>query len=75
MCIMCMIQFICVRLGPGEMLSVDLSTGQVFHNNELKPRIARKRPYQQMVEDTVYTLKPAEFKAGKLFFRSKSLLV
>ena len=33
------------RLGPGQMIAVDTSTGQVYHNDEIKERYANRQPY------------------------------
>jgi glutamate synthase (NADPH/NADH) large chain len=37
------------RLGPGQMLAVDLERGQVIHDADLKRRLAAQRPYQEWV--------------------------
>ncbi|MBK5264715.1 MAG: glutamate synthase large subunit, partial [Alphaproteobacteria bacterium] len=37
------------RLGPGEMIAVDLSEGDVYSDREIKDRIAGERPYANMV--------------------------
>jgi len=33
------------RLGPGEMLAVDLTSGEVLHHREIRRRLSRRRPY------------------------------
>ena len=33
------------RLGPGQMIAVDLKNGKLYHDRELKDRIAAARPY------------------------------
>lgn len=33
------------RLGPGEMIGVDLQDGKLYHNRALKDRVAAQRPY------------------------------
>ncbi len=38
------------RVGPGEMIAVDTSTGQLLRNPDVKKRLAAKRPYSQWVE-------------------------
>ncbi|MEZ5707787.1 MAG: glutamate synthase large subunit [Blastomonas sp.] len=38
------------RLGPGQMIAVDLEHGQVFHDREIKDRIAGEHPYRQLVK-------------------------
>lgn len=37
------------RLGPGEMIGVDLQEGRVYHDRELKKRIAAEHPYAELV--------------------------
>lgn len=41
------------RLGPGEMLMVDLEKHLLKHNDEIKLDVARRKPYQRLLEDTV----------------------
>lgn len=50
------------RLGPGEMLTVDLKKGQFMLNDELKQSIAAQRPYGEWLKDFVVSLPPASFK-------------
>jgi glutamate synthase (NADPH/NADH) large chain len=38
------------RMGPGEMLAVDLAEGVVYHDRAIKDRIAADRPYGAMVK-------------------------
>ncbi len=33
------------RLGPGQMIGVDLQDGRLYHDRELKDRVAAQRPY------------------------------
>jgi len=33
------------RLGPGQMIGVDLKDGRLYHDRELKDRVAAQRPY------------------------------
>lgn len=37
------------RLGPGEMIAVDLSEGRLFHDREIKDRIAGEHDYASMI--------------------------
>ncbi|WP_375398490.1 glutamate synthase large subunit [uncultured Sphingomonas sp.] len=37
------------RLGPGQMIAVDLAEGQVFHDREIKDRIAGEADYAAMI--------------------------
>nr|YP_009314889.1 Glutamate synthase [Scinaia undulata]SCW23344.1 Glutamate synthase [Scinaia undulata] len=39
------------RLGPGQMLSVDITTGQVSDNWSIKNRIAKRLPYRQWLSE------------------------
>jgi len=38
------------RLGPGQMMAVDLETHEILHNWEIKQRIAQAHPYGQWME-------------------------
>nr|YP_010337935.1 ferredoxin-dependent glutamate synthase [Timspurckia oligopyrenoides]UNJ17520.1 ferredoxin-dependent glutamate synthase [Timspurckia oligopyrenoides] len=38
------------RLGPGQMISVDLGNGIVNYNWDIKLEIARKKPYKEWIE-------------------------
>ncbi|NP_001311623.1 ferredoxin-dependent glutamate synthase, chloroplastic [Capsicum annuum] len=49
------------RLGPGMMISVDLSSGQVFENTEVKKRVALSNPYGEWVKENLRSLKPMNF--------------
>ncbi|KAJ1640758.1 nucleophile aminohydrolase, partial [Pavlovales sp. CCMP2436] len=37
------------RLGPGQMIAVEVATGKFFHNNEIKPKVASRADYAQML--------------------------
>ncbi len=37
------------RLGPGEMIAVDLAEGRLFHDAEIKDRIAGEHDYSSMI--------------------------
>ena len=39
------------RLGPGQMVGVDLAEGRLFHDRELKDRLAAAQPYADWVGD------------------------
>src|SRR3546814_20345994 len=39
------------RLGPGQMIAVDLDEGRVFHDSEIKDRIAGDADYAAMGAD------------------------
>ncbi|KAG6430984.1 hypothetical protein SASPL_109059 [Salvia splendens] len=49
------------RLGPGMMISVDLTSGQVFENTEVKKRIALSNPYGKWVKENLRPLKAEQF--------------
>jgi glutamate synthase (NADPH/NADH) large chain/glutamate synthase (ferredoxin) len=38
------------RLGPGEMIAVDLERGVLLRNQEIKDGLAQRQPYQQWLE-------------------------
>ena len=38
------------RLGPGQMIAVDLDTGAFFHDAQIKDRIADEAPYGDMIK-------------------------
>ncbi len=42
------------RVGPGEMIGVDLNTGTFFHDHELKDFLASQKPYGQWVSNITY---------------------
>jgi len=54
------------RMGPGEMLAVDLAEGAVYSDREIKDRIAAERPYGELVKGfrTIGDLPPL---AGEAF--------
>ncbi len=39
------------RLGPGQMLAVDLELGRLYFDAEIKDRIAAEQPYAELVKD------------------------
>ncbi|KAL3637165.1 Ferredoxin-dependent glutamate synthase [Castilleja foliolosa] len=47
------------RLGPGMMIAVDLASGQVFENTEVKKRVALLSPYGKWVIENLRSLKAA----------------
>lgn len=49
------------RLGPGMMIAVDLASGQVFENTEVKKRVALTNPYGKWVNEKLRSLKPTNF--------------
>ncbi|GMH20196.1 hypothetical protein Nepgr_022037 [Nepenthes gracilis] len=49
------------RLGPGMMISVNLPSGQVFENTEVKKRVALSNPYGKWVKDNLRPIKSENF--------------
>ena len=39
------------RIGPGQMLAVDMDEGRLYHDAELKERLAAARPFGEWVEN------------------------
>ncbi|HEV2582097.1 MAG TPA: glutamate synthase subunit alpha, partial [Ktedonobacteraceae bacterium] len=44
------------RLGPGEMIAVDLERGVLLRDAEIKAELAQRQPYQQWLEDNMIHL-------------------
>jgi len=44
------------RLGPGQMLAVDVQRGLLWHDDEIKAQLATQRPYEQWVKTHTYHL-------------------
>ena len=38
------------RLGPGQMIAVDLQTNEILHNWEIKERVAKAHPYGEWIK-------------------------
>ncbi|KAF8395692.1 hypothetical protein HHK36_019642 [Tetracentron sinense] len=49
------------RLGPGMMIAVDLQSGQVYENTDVKKRVALSNPYGKWLNEKMRSLKPAKF--------------
>ena len=49
------------RLGPGQMIVVDLQSKEILRNWEIKQRIAQAKPYQEWVQQYRQTIKPQLF--------------
>ncbi len=49
------------RLGPGQMIAVDLNTHEILKNWEIKQRVAVKEPYGQWLQQHRVTLNPQAF--------------
>ncbi|HZD25685.1 MAG TPA: glutamate synthase large subunit, partial [Alphaproteobacteria bacterium] len=44
------------RVGPGEMIAVDLETGKLFHDRELRAQLAAERPFKRWVKENVKSI-------------------
>ncbi|KAK1295204.1 hypothetical protein QJS10_CPA16g01043 [Acorus calamus] len=49
------------RLGPGMMIAVDLQSGQVYENTDVKKKVASANPYGKWLKENMHTLKPVNF--------------
>ncbi|KAK3043194.1 hypothetical protein RJ639_001627 [Escallonia herrerae] len=49
------------RLGPGMMITVDLQSGQVYENTEVKKRVALSSPYGKWLKESMRSLGNANF--------------
>ncbi|MEG4233927.1 glutamate synthase large subunit [Microcoleus sp. Pol11C3] len=49
------------RLGPGQMIAVDLQTKEILKNWQLKQRIAKRHPYGEWLQKHRETLEPQPF--------------
>ena len=49
------------RLGPGQMLAVDLESHEVLKNWEIKERIAARHPYREWLDNYRVNLEPQPF--------------
>ncbi|MEG3842985.1 glutamate synthase-related protein [Microcoleus sp. herbarium14] len=49
------------RLGPGQMIAVDLQTQEILKNWQLKQRIAKRHPYGEWLQQNRETLQPQPF--------------
>ncbi len=39
------------RLGPGQMIAIDINTNQIFMDSEIKSRIAKTEPYENWLKE------------------------
>ncbi|KMT65760.1 glutamate synthase large subunit [Catenovulum maritimum] len=46
------------RVGPGEMLAVDTSTGQLWRSNEIDQDLKDRHPYREWLDENVQRLTP-----------------
>jgi len=49
------------RLGPGQMIAVDLQTQEILKNWQIKQRIAKRHPYGEWLEQNREILQPQPF--------------
>ncbi len=61
------------RLGPGQMIAVDLQTKEILKNWQLKQRIAKRHPYGEWLKQNRETLQPQPF-ASTTTLESQALL-
>ncbi len=61
------------RLGPGQMIAVDLQEGAVFTDNEIKDKIASEEPYAERVKgfQTMDDLPPTPSNADMKFSKEE----
>lgn len=61
------------RLGPGQMIAVDLQDGSLFKDREIKDKIASEEPYADLVKgfQTVDDLPPAPKNSGMDFSKEE----
>ncbi|WP_439817054.1 glutamate synthase large subunit [Zavarzinia sp. CC-PAN008] len=67
------------RLGPGQMIAVDLREGRFYHDRELKDQLAAEHPYEDWcssivsLDDLITGPEPAEVHAGGEDLRRRQL--
>lgn len=49
------------RLGPGMMITVDLQSGQVYENTDVKKSVASAYPYGNWLRENMRNMKPGNF--------------
>ena len=59
------------RLGPGEMIAIDLEHGVLLRNAEIKAALAQRKPYQEWLDTNLVRLtdihqQPVHFTSGSL---------
>ncbi len=62
------------RLGPGQMIAVDLASGEVLKNWDIKQKISSAQPYRAWVSEYQQTLEPEPF-ATESTLDAQALLV
>ncbi len=61
------------RLGPGQMIAVDLQTNEILHNWEIKERVANAHPYGEWIKEQRKNLETKPFHAEPIFDEQKVL--
>ncbi|XP_074556922.1 ferredoxin-dependent glutamate synthase, chloroplastic-like [Curcuma longa] len=49
------------RLGPGMMITVDLQSGEVYENTDVKKKVASAHPYGDWLREKMRNMKPGNF--------------
>ncbi|MEA5508257.1 glutamate synthase large subunit [Crocosphaera sp. UHCC 0190] len=62
------------RLGPGQTISVDLTTQEILKNWDIKQRIAQAQPYKQWLETYRQEITPQPFSETLLLTEVRQLL-
>lgn len=62
------------RLGPGQMIAVDLENQEIIKNWQIKQRIAKKNPYGQWLKEQRELVKPQSFLSTSINQEGASLL-
>ncbi|MCY7332129.1 MAG: glutamate synthase large subunit [Pseudanabaena sp. CAN_BIN31] len=61
------------RLGPGQMIAVDLQTHEILHNWDIKERVAKAHPYGEWVKQSRKQLEAKPFYAATTLDEQKLL--
>lgn len=55
------------RLGPGQMISLDLETGEFDENYDIKSKIAKANPYGKWIKEQQTYIKEQPFSAKRIY--------
>ncbi|WP_346291056.1 glutamate synthase large subunit [Sphaerothrix gracilis] len=61
------------RLGPGQMIAVDLKTHEILHNWAIKQRVAEQQPYGEWIRQHRQDIEPQLFSETNLLENSQIL--
>ena len=61
------------RLGPGQMIAVDLQTNEILHNWEIKERVATAHPYGEWIKEHRQNLETKTFYASTILDEQRVL--